>query len=50
MAFWQLVTYNESMENLKFALERCKAALPSEDIDDPLAVLRSTAAGMILVL
>ena len=27
-------------ENLKFAVQRCKVALPSEDISDPSAVLR----------
>ena len=37
-------------KNLKLALQRCKVALPSEDIDDPLAVLRCTAVGSILVL
>ena len=37
-------------ENLKLAVQRCKVALPSEDIDDPSAVFRCTAAGSILVL
>ena len=37
-------------ENLKLAVHRCKVALPSEDIDDTLAVLRCTAAGSILFL
>ena len=37
-------------ENLKFAMQRCKVAFPSDDIDDPSAVLRCTTAGMILVL
>ena len=29
-------------ENLKFAVQRCKVAVPSEDIDNPSAVLRCT--------
>ena len=37
-------------ENLKLATQSCKVALPSEDIDDPSSVFRSTAAGSILVL
>ena len=37
-------------ENLKFAMQRCKVALPSEDIDDLSAVLKCTAAGSSLVL
>ena len=37
-------------ENLKLAMQRCKEALPREDIDDPSAVFRCTAAGSILVL
>ena len=37
-------------ENLKLAMHRCKVALPSEDIADPSAVFRCTAAGSILVL
>ena len=37
-------------ENLKFAMQKCKVALPSEDIDDPSAVSRCTAARSILVL
>ena len=37
-------------ENLKFVMQRCKFALPSEDIDDPSTVFRCTPAGSILVL
>ena len=37
-------------KNLKFAMQRCKVALPSEDIDDPSAVFRCTSAGSSLVL
>ena len=37
-------------ENLKLAIQKCKVALPSEDSDDPSAVLSCTAAGSILVL
>ena len=37
-------------ENLKLAVQRCKVALPSEDIDDPSAVFMCTAAGSNLVL
>ena len=37
-------------ENLKLAIGRSKVALPREDIDDPSAVFRCTAAGSILVL
>ena len=37
-------------ENLKLAMQRCKVALPREDIDDPSAVFMCTAAGSILVL
>ena len=37
-------------ENLKLTLQRCKEALPNEDIDDPSAVFKCTAAGSILVL
>ena len=37
-------------ERLKLAMERSKVALPREDIDDPSAVFRCTAAGSILVL
>ena len=36
-------------ENLKLAMQRCKVALPSEDIDDPSAFFRCSAAGSILV-
>ena len=31
-------------ENLKLAMQRCKVALPSEDIEDLSAVFRCTAA------
>ena len=34
-------------ENLKLAMPRCKVALPSEDIANPSAVFRFTAAGTI---
>ena len=37
-------------ENLEFAMQSCKAAFSSEEIDDTPAVLRCTAAGSILVL
>ena len=37
-------------ENLKLAMQRCKVALPREDIDDPSAILRCTAAVNTLVL
>ena len=37
-------------ENLKFAVRRCKVALPSEDIADLSAVIRCTTAGSVLVL
>ena len=37
-------------ENLKLAMQRCKVALPSEDIADPSTFLKCTAAGSILVL
>ena len=37
-------------ENLKLAMQRCKADLPSEDIADPSSVFRCTAASSILVL
>ena len=37
-------------ENLKLTIQGCKVALPSEDIVDPSAVFRCTAAGGILVL
>ena len=37
-------------ENLKLAMQRCKVALPSNDIADPSAVFRCTAAGTIFVL
>ena len=37
-------------ENLKLAMQKCKTTLPSEEIDDPSAVLRCSAAGSILVL
>ena len=38
------------LENMKLAMQRYKVALPSEDIPDPSAVFRCTAAGSILVL
>ena len=34
-------------ENLKLAMQRCKVALPMEDIDDPSSVFSDTAAGSI---
>ena len=37
-------------ENVKLAMQRCKLALPSEDIADPSTVFKCTAAGSILVL
>ena len=37
-------------ENLKIAVQRCKIALPNDDIDDPSTVLKCTAVGRILVL
>ena len=37
-------------ENLKIAMQRCMAALPIDDINDPSAVLRCTTAGRSLVL
>ena len=36
--------------NLKLAVQRCKVALLSDDIADPSAVFRCTAAGSISVL
>ena len=37
-------------EKLKLAMQRCKVALPSEDIADPSAVFMCFAAGTIFVL
>ena len=37
-------------ENLKLTIQRYKVALPSENIADPSAVSRCTAAGSTLVL
>ena len=34
--------------NLTFAMPRCKAVLPSENIYDPSIILRCTTAGRIL--
>ena len=31
-------------------MQRCKVALPSEDIDDPSAVFRCTAAGSRVII
>ena len=36
-------------ENLKSVMQRCKVTLLSEDIADPSAVFRCTAAGSILL-
>ena len=40
----------EIWKNLKLAVQRCRVALPSEDIYDQSAVFGCTAAGSILVL
>ena len=40
----------EVLESLKLAVQRCKVALPSENIDDPSVFFRCTAAGSVLVL
>ena len=60
--FWMSMPWNKILvsgsmshmmkvcENLKFAMHRCKAALPSDKIDYPSAVLGCTSAGRILVL
>ena len=37
-------------ENLTSAMQRCKGALPIDDIDDQSAISRCTTAGSILVL
>ena len=37
-------------ENLKLTIQNCKVAFPSEDIADPSAVFRCTAAGSIFGL
>ena len=37
-------------ENLKLPMQRCKVALPSEDIANPSHVFKCAAAGSILVL
>ena len=34
-------------ENIKLAMQRYKVVLPSEEINDPLAVLRHTVAGSV---
>ena len=36
--------------NLKLAIQRCRVALPSEDIADPSTVFKCNSAGSILVL
>ena len=40
----------KAWEKLKIPMQMCKVSLPREDIDDPLAVFRCTAAGSVLVL
>ena len=37
-------------ENFKLGMQRCKVALPSDNIADPSAVFRFIAAGIIFVL